>query len=588
MPENAAPAVFPAPSIAATAQALDQQSHAALAKMTSSLSLASAILAGTDWAIHLAVSPGKRLELAMLALRQAGQLLRYMLQSPGQEQAAGAGEAPPVPVQDRRFAGPDWQRWPFNFLHQSFLLNEQWWAAATSGVWGVEKHHAELVGFAARQWLDVFSPGNQFATNPEVLRKTMEEQGANLWRGALNRADDGRRLLTGEAAAGTQDYVVGKNLGVTPGKVVFRNQLIELLQYTPTTATVHPEPVLIVPAWIMKYYILDLAPHKSLIEFLVAQGHTVFCISWKNPGPDERDLGMDDYLEQGFLAALAAVNSIVPKRRVHAAGYCLGGTLLAIAAAAMARDGDARLASMTLLAAQTDFTEPGELGLFIDESQVSLLEAQMAEAGSLSAGQMAAAFQMLRSYDLLWSQLVKQYLMGERDQISELMAWNADATRMPARMHSQYLRRLFLDDDLSEGRYPVNGKPVALSDITLPVFMVGTETDHVAPWRSVYKLHYLSTAEITFVLTSGGHNAGIVSAPGNPRRHFQMMVRASGDPYMSPEAWQAAAPSTPGSWWNAWQPWLAQHSAAPQSPPRSGSKAYPVLADAPGTYVLEK
>ena len=580
MTDNAVPQV----PLSSTA-ALDQQFHAALAKMTSSLSIASATLAGLDWGIHLAVSPGKRIELAMLALRQSAQLLRFVTHSDAAPQNPSEQT---MPVHDRRFADPSWQQWPFNFLHQAFLLNEQWWAQATSDVWGVEPHHADVVGFAARQWLDIFSPGNQFATNPEVLTRTLAEQGANLWRGASNRIDNGARQLRGAPAAGSENYAPGRNLAVTPGKVVLKNQLIELLQYTPSTAKVHPEPILIVPAWIMKYYILDLSQHNSLIKYLVDQGHTVFCISWKNPGPSEHDLGMDDYLNTGFFAALAAINDIVPQTQVHAVGYCLGGTLLAIAAAAMARDGDMRLASLSLLAAQTDFAEPGELGLFIDESQVSLLEAQMQQAGSLSAGQMAGAFQMLRSYDLLWSQLVKQYLMGERDQMSDLMAWNADATRLPARMHSEYLRRLFLHDDLSQGRYPVDGRPVALTDIVLPLFMVGTATDHVAPWRSVYKMHYLSPAEITFVLTSGGHNAGIVSAPDNPRRHYQSMTREAGGAYVSPQAWCEAAPMTEGSWWPAWQVWLAARSGPLQALPEQGSARYPAMVDAPGVYVLEK
>ena len=382
--------------------------------------------------------------------------------------------------------------------------------------------------------------------------------------------------------------MVGRDVGITPGKVVLKNRVMELIQYTPTTKTVHPEPILIVPSWIMKYYILDLSPHNSLIKYLVDQGHTVFCISWINPGAEDRDLGMDDYLDQGFHAALNAINTIVPQAKVHAAGYCLGGTLLAIAAAAMARDGDERLASMTMFAAQTDFTEPGELALFIDNSQISLLEAEMAETGYLTGAQMAGAFQMLRSYDLLWSRLVNEYLLGERAPMNDLMAWNADATRMPAKMHSQYLRRLFLNDDLSEGRYPVGGKPVTLGDITLPTFMVGTVTDHVAPWRSVFKLQQLSPAENTFVLTSGGHNAGIVSPPGNPRRHYQMLTRPAGGNYTPPDAWLTVAPQSPDSWWPAWLAWLQARSGTPVKPPRAGAAAYPPVGDAPGSYVLEK
>lgn len=564
---------------------LDQQIHAGLARMTSSLSIASGLLAATDWATHLAVSPGKRLELLGLAIKQAQQLSLYMaaLGPAGLKQ-----ETVEPPVKDRRFAAPEWQEWPFNLLHQSFLLQEQWWCAATHGVWGVEKHHEDVIGFAVRQFLDMFSPGNQFLTNPTVLQKTREQHGANLLRGLMNGSEDLQRQLRNAPIAGTENFQVGRNLAITPGKVILKNQVMELVQYAPSTKTVFAEPILIVPAWIMKYYILDLSPQNSLIKYLVDQGHTVFCISWKNPGVEERNLSMDDYLQSGFYAALDAICSIVPKRQVHAVGYCLGGTLLSIAAAAMARDDDHRLATLTLLAAQTDFDEPGELSLFIDESQVSLLEAQMAEAGSLTAAQMAGAFQMLRSYDLLWSQLVNQYLMGVRSNMNDLMAWNADATRMPARMHSQYLRRLFLNNDLSNGRYSVAGKFVSLGDITTPTFMVGTVTDHVAPWRSVYKLHYLNSAEITFVLTSGGHNAGIVSPPGHPHRHYQIMTSAAGAAYISPDEWLGKAPDVEGSWWPAWQQWLQARSGAKVKPPQLGDQAYPVLADAPGSYVLEK
>ncbi|GAA4341204.1 alpha/beta fold hydrolase [Pigmentiphaga soli] len=565
---------------------IDLGTRALLARLTASMSPQALALAWLDWASHLAVSPGKGLQVGLQAACQAAQLVGYRWAA-----LAAPTQAVP-PVTDRRFADPAWRQWPFNLLHQSFLLHERLWDGATHGVRGVEPHHEQLVAFFARQWLDMLSPGNFGPTNPVVLRRTMEEAGNNLWRGHLNLVEDARRLLAGEPPAGAENFVPGREVAVTPGKVVLRNRVMELIQYAPAAAgaQVHPEPLLVVPAWIMKYYILDLSPHNSLIRYLVAQGRTVFCISWKNPGEAERDLGMDDYLEEGFHAALDAVNAIVPQQPVHAVGYCLGGTLLAIAAAAMARDGDHRLATMTLFAAQTDFAEPGELGLFIDESEVSLLEAQMARTGYLTAGQMAGAFQMLRSYDLLWSRLVGDYLLGERPAMNDLMAWNADATRMPAKMHGQYLRRLFLHDDLAQGRYPVRGRPVALADLTLPVFMVGTETDHVAPWRSVFKLQYQTLAEITFVLTSGGHNAGIVSEPGHPRRHYRLLTHPAGAPYVAPEEWLGLAPVAEGSWWPEWVQWLRQRSADPGAPPRMGAprRGYPVLGDAPGRYVLEK
>ncbi|CAM3948593.1 PHA/PHB synthase family protein [Roseateles saccharophilus] len=577
------------PETDSPSQRLDEQFHAALARWTRSLSVVSPALALVDWAAHLGLSPGRRQELAALAQQQAAELAAYARD--GWLQASGLALAgtPQPPLPDRRFAAPGWQQWPFSVMQQAFVLQEAWWAEATRDVWGVDKHHGELVAFWARQLLDMGSPANLPWSNPEVLRRTLAEGGMNFLRGAQDWVDDVQRLLTGAPPAGSEDFAVGRNLALTPGKVVWRNELMELIQYAPQTASVQAEPLLIVPAWIMKYYILDLAPGSSLIEYLVQQGHTVFAISWKNPGAEQRELGMDDYLRLGIADALRAVNAILPGRKVHGVGYCLGGTLLSIAAAAMARDGDERLASLTLFAAQTDFSEPGELGLFIDESQLSLLEAQMQQRGYLRADQMAGAFQMLRSYDLLWSRMVQEYLLGERPALNALMAWNADATRMPARMHGDYLRQLFLRNDLAEGRYLAGGRAVALSDLQLPMFVVGTETDHVAPWRSVYKLHHLCPAEIRFVLTSGGHNAGIVSPPGQGHRHFRAATAAPGQPYVAPQDWFDGTPVTEGSWWPAWGQWLADERGGPRvKPPRMGAKAAPVLGDAPGQYVLER
>jgi polyhydroxyalkanoate synthase len=348
--------------------------------------------------------------------------------------------------------------------------------------------------------------------------------------------------------------------------------------------------VLIVPAWIMKYYILDLSPANSLVKYLVDQGHTVFMLSWKNPGAADRTLTLDDYRRLGVMDALDAVGRILPGRKVHATGYCLGGTLLAIAAAAMAREADDRLATLSLFAAQVDFEEAGELTLFIDDSQVNLLEDLMAAQGFLDTRQMAGAFQLLRSNDLIWSRRVREYMLGRREPMTDLMAWNADATRMPYAMHSEYLRRLFLRNDLAEGRYPVDGRPVALHDLRLPVFAVGTTWDHVAPWKSVYKITRLADADTTFLLTEGGHNAGIVSEPGHPGRGFQVATHAHGDTYMDPDRWVAQVPRQAGSWWPEWQAWIARRSGARGAPPPIGnpSAGLAPLGDAPGEYVLQK
>lgn len=379
--------------------------------------------------------------------------------------------------------------------------------------------------------------------------------------------------------------VPGQAVALTPGKVVYRNHLIELIQYSPTTDTVHPEPVLIVPAWIMKYYILDLSPQNSQIKWLVGQGHTVFAISWRNPDASDRDLEMDDYRSLGVMAALDQINAIQPHQKVHGVGYCLGGTLLSIAAAAMAGQGDDRLASLTLLAAQVDFTEPGELGLFIDPSQLHFLDSMMWNRGYLSADQMAGAFQLLRSNDLIGSRMVREYMMGERAPMFDLMAWNADSTRMPWRMHSEYLRRLYLENELSSGRFTVEGRTVLLQNIRVPVFAVATERDHVAPWESVYKIHQFTDCDVTFALTSGGHNVGIVTPPDHPRRVYRLSTKAHDAPLLSERSWMATnEPIAGSSWWLPWQEWLAGHSSKPVAPPATGKS----LADAPGTYVHQK
>ena len=564
----------------------DRLLHAALGRMTSGISPAALALAWMDWSLHLAQSPGKWARLCDKALRKAGRFGDYAARA-----AAGPAEPciQPLP-QDRRFDGAAWQQWPFNVIQQGFLLNQQWWHNVTTGIGGVAPHHEQVVSFVARQLLDMMSPVNFVATNPEVLQATARQGGMNFAQGMAHFADDWRRMLADRPPAGAAEFAPGRQVAVTPGRVVLRNRLMELIQYAPATADVHAEPILIVPAWIMKYYILDLSPHNSLIRYLVSQGYTVFCISWKNPDRSDGQLSMDDYLNLGIHAALEVIGNIAPGQRVHATGYCLGGTLLSIAAAAMARDGDQRLASLTLLAAQTDFAEPGELSLFIDESEIALLEDQMGQAGYLTATQMAGAFQMLRSYDLLWSRMTNDYLLGQRRDGNDLMAWNADSTRMPATMHSQYLRHLYLDNDLGEGRYQVGGKPVELKDVTVPVFCVATETDHVAPWHSVYKVHHLFTDEVTFVLTSGGHNAGIVSEPGHPGRRYRACVRLREAPTLAAETWLSQAQPTEGSWWPAWTKWLEAHSGAPQSPPRMGlpGSGEENLPRAPGHYVMEK
>ncbi|SOE53474.1 Poly(3-hydroxyalkanoate) synthetase [Burkholderia sp. OK233] len=565
---------------------LDHAKEALIARMTFGLSPAALGAALSDWFIHLTVAPGKQLELASLYASNVRRLSEYFVQSALGQHTPLLTE--PLPA-DYRFRADAWQIEPYRLWQQGFLLAEQWWNTATRDVPGATRHHEDVAAFVARQLLDVLAPANFPLTNPEVLQRAAATLGLSLVQGARNALEDASRAACGKPAAGMEQFKVGVNLAVTPGKVVFRNHLIELIQYSPASDAVLAEPVLIVPAWIMKYYILDLSPHNSLIRYLVEQGHTVFCISWRNADTDDRNLGLDDYRQSGVMAALDAVSHIVPDTPIHAAGYCLGGTLLSVAAAAMADAGDDRLASITLFAAQTDFTEPGELQLFIDDSEVYFLESMMWSQGYLAAGQMSGAFQLLQSNDLIWSRVIHNYLLGDRTPVIDLMAWNADATRMPYRMHSEYLRRLFLDNDLACGRYLVDARPVSIRNIRAPMFVVGTERDHIAPWQSVYKIHNLSDADITFVLTSGGHNAGIVSEPGHPHRHFRKKLSAVNDLRIGPDEWMASVTAQDGSWWAVWSEWLEAHSSAQRvAPPpmATGANGHP-LVDAPGTYVFQ-
>ncbi|WP_310035221.1 PHA/PHB synthase family protein [Paraburkholderia graminis] len=559
---------------------LDLAAHAAVAALTGGLSPASMMLAALDWALHIALSPGKGFDLAKQCALASCELAQRM-------QLAGTVDSRPVrALEDPRFSADSWSRWPYWLYRDAFLQIQQWWEAATTAIPGVERHHEELVRFFARQWLDACSPSNYIATNPAVQTAAWRSGGLSFAVGMQHVLEDLRELAgvpKNDRASPSHAWLPGKQVAVTPGKVVWRNALCELIQYAPATETVAREPLLIVPSWIMKYYILDLQPHNSLIRYLVDAGYTVYAMSWRNPPEAFRDVGLDDYLQDGFFAALAQVR-LRHAHPVHAVGYCLGGTLLAMAAAALFRDGrGSELKTVTLLAAQTDFTEPGELGLFVDASELAALDALMWHQGYLDGRQMSSAFQLLNARDLIWSRMMSEYLLGRRSKPNDLMAWNADTTRLPYRMHSEYLTSLFLNNDLAEGRYRVDGRPVALSDIEAPMFVVGTERDHVSPWRSVYQLHLLTHNPVTFLLTAGGHNAGIVSEPGHAGRYYRCATRARGAPYRSRDNFLQTTP-VDGSWWLCWNRWLRDQSSA-EVAARAVDEG---LCDAPGTYVFEK
>lgn len=569
-------------------RSVDRVLRASLARITQGVSPVAVADAWNEWAVSLLGAPGKQLALA---LRGSMHLTRLALWLPTAA-ARGPNPTPFAPgPDDRRFNDPRWNRWPFNALVQFHLLVEAWCREAVCDVPGLTRRHEAEVQFMMRQLLDVLAPSNLPGVNPIILERTLQEGGANLLRGVKNWTEDLLLQLAGKPPVGVDAFEIGRNVATTPGKVVYRNDLMELIQYEPATDSVHAEPLLIVPAWILKYYILDLTPETSLVRWLVEQGHTVFLVSWKNPDARDRDVGLDDYRRQGVMAALDAISAIVPGRKVHACGYCLGGTILAIAAATMARDHDDRLVGLTLLAAQTDFADAGELSLFIDEQQLMLLEDLMWDQGTLNTRQMAGAFQLLRSNELLWSRAIRNYVLGERDQMTALWAWNSDQTRMPARMHTEYLRGLFLENRLSAGRFAVEGRVIAMRDIRAPLFTVGTSKDHIAPWRSVYKIALFTDTDATFALVSGGHNVGIVNPPNRPRGSFQLMTRRRGDAYVDPDTWAAAAPGFEGSWWPSWERWLVETGSGERTlPPPMGARARGLvpLDDAPGRFVRRR
>ncbi len=575
------------------AQSFDELVQTSMAKAFNGLSPIALSLAYTDWVKNWASSPGRQSLMAQRAMELSLQAMQNIAKS----------QTADIPETDARFSDSGWQQWPYNVFKEGYKAYDAWWREAADHGDGLSRHHQRMVNFFAGQALDAMSPSNWLLTNPEAKKKAWETKGETLRNGMRFFMEDLEEALTARPDTPSEAlpplaYAVGKDVAVTPGKVVFRNHLIELIQYSPTTDKVLPEPVLIVPSCIMKYYILDLSPHNSMVKYLVDKGHTVYIISWRNPDASDRDLKMQDYLSKGVLAAMEATGA----KRLHTVGYCLGGTFLAIVAAALGRmarkKGQPRtpkeqalipenlpeLASVILLAAQTDFAEPGELGVFIDEKQLASLRQTMNEQGYLSGKQMGGSFVFLASRALLWGRNTRRYLLGEDDARFDLMSWNSDTTRLPARMHSEYLTALFLNNALSAGQYRFAGHTVALKDIQAPMMVVATTRDHVSPWKSVYKVQLQTDTHVTFVLAAGGHNAGIVSEPGRPRRSYQINSIEDNAGWVDPDEWRATTPVVEGSWWVAMHEWLKERSGKPVTPPAIDPAK--VVCDAPGEYVM--
>jgi polyhydroxyalkanoate synthase len=561
---------------------MDREFRTILAQVSNGMSPVEMGLATLDWLSHLAISPGRRLQLAQSFMSKLGQLGIYSVESLFRESAQG-----PATAIERRMSGEAWQKWPFKVFAQTHQTSKDWWKEATIGIEGVRSENEILVHAVADQILDMLSPANSPLTNPEVLQATRKEKGLNLARGLRSFVEDQVRKVAANGVAENDAYKVGENLATTPGKVVYQNSLMELIQYQPVTEQVGAEPVLICPAWIMKYYILDLSPHNSLVKYLTGQGKTVFIISWKNPEKEDKHVSFEDYVKLGVMDAVDAVSAICPRQKIHGVGYCIGGTLLSIAAAGMARDDDNRLQSISLFAAQTDFSEAGEITRFISPSQLSFLEKLMWKRGYLGSEKMGGAFSALRSSDLVYAGIVDRYFLGNKAPLNDLMSWNADGTRMPYQMHTEYLEQLYLHNQLAQNKFKLGERTIAISDIRVPLFVLGTETDHVAPWQSVFKIHQLTSSDLTFALTSGGHNAGVISGPEHPRRRYRMHTRQAGDRYTDPDTWMENMEVLPGSWWPAWDKWLDGHMSKQVAPPAMGAakKGYKVLGDAPGKYV---
>ena len=499
----------------------------------------------------------------------------------GEETAPIATPAPG----DKRFADPEWtQNQFFDFLKQAYLLTARWADKLVNDAAELNPHTRQKAEFYVRQIANALSPTNFVLTNPELLRETLLSNAANLVRGMHMLAEDiqtgGGHLKIRQSDASM--FEVGRNLATSPGKVIFQNELMQLIQYAPSTETVLKRPLLIVPPWINKFYVLDLTPDKSFIKWCVDQGLTVFCISWVNPDSHLAKKSFEDYVRQGPLAALDAIKQATGEDKVHAIGYCVGGTLLAVALAAMAARHDDRIVSATLFAAQVDFTYAGDLKVFVDEEQVAALEQRMAERGYLESKSMAAVFNLLRSNDLLWPYVINNYLKGKAPFPFDLLYWNSDATRLPAANHSFYLRNCYLDNKLSKGKMMLGDTPIDLKAIKVPVYNLATREDHIAPVKSVMFGSKFFGGKVQFVVSGSGHIAGVVNPPAKHKYQYWTGPKPRNADI---EGWLAKAKENPGSWWPDWLLWLTRQSPTEVPARIPGGGALKAIEDAPGSYV---
>lgn len=495
-----------------------------------------------------------------------------------------AGGAPPdaKPHADKRFASPEWQANPvFRSLRDMYLLASDWLLHEADAP-DLPEAERQALNFHLRQFIDAMSPSLLLLSNPEALKRAMETGGASVADGARNLMADleAGRLSMVDATA----FAPGRNLAMTPGKVVLRNKLIELIQYEPATKTVHQTPLLILPPWINKYYILDLQPKNSLIRHLVEQGFSVFVVSWKNPDASMDHITIEDYMDLGPLAASDAVRSITGTETINVMGYCIGGTLLALTLAWLAKQGDTRFNAATFIVSLQDFSNVGDTAMFLGETAVDYVEQQMLQRGYLDSREMSNMFNLLRSNDLIWSNVVNNYLLGKKPAAFDLLYWNSDGTRMARAAHSWYLRNTYVENNMIvPDKVELKGEKLDLGRIDLDVYAVGAEKDHIVPWASAWRITQLAGGNVRYILASSGHIAGIINPPGGKGTYWTNNAKCE-----TSGQWRKTATAHDGSWWADWFGWLADHSGKKVKPPALGNNAYPVVGDAPGSYVLEK